>query len=182
MRIESLCHEAGIILDWCPFLLGPIFKSQGWDSSPFNIYPAKGEYMQRDMSRLAEKHELPAFVMPPKFPQHSVIAARIGIIARDEGWVGDYSKAIFSRQFVEAKDIHDDASLYEILEDLGKPASEVLARSKTDQILKDRLKIATDTAVEIGIFGAPSFVTENGELFWGDDRLEDAIEWVSREN
>jgi 2-hydroxychromene-2-carboxylate isomerase len=52
-RIEAEAERVGALIEWRPFLLGPIFKAQGWTTSPFNIYPAKDRYMVRDIERLA---------------------------------------------------------------------------------------------------------------------------------
>ena len=76
MRIEALGARAGVAIAWRPFLLGPIFQAQGWNDSPFNLYPAKGRYMWRDLERLCEKHGLP-YARPTIFPQRSILAARL---------------------------------------------------------------------------------------------------------
>ena len=77
-RIEPLARKKGVTVNWRPFLLGPIFHAQGWNSSPFKIYKVKGDYMWRDMERLAERYGLP-FRIPVanELPQHSVLAARV---------------------------------------------------------------------------------------------------------
>ena len=77
MRIARLCEEAGVALRWRPFLLGPVFAAQGWTTSPFNIYPAKGRHMWRDMARLAHLNGLAPIRTEGDFPQHSVLAARV---------------------------------------------------------------------------------------------------------
>ena len=76
MRIEAMAAKPGVDLEWRPFLLGPIFKAQGWTSSPFNLYPVKGQYMVRDITRIAADRGIP-FVMPEPFPAHSLLAVRI---------------------------------------------------------------------------------------------------------
>src|SRR5262245_44856770 len=57
-RAPEAARAAGVTLVWRPFLLGPIFQKQGWNDSPFNVYPAKGRYMWRDMERLAARYGL----------------------------------------------------------------------------------------------------------------------------
>src|SRR5919206_1880642 len=89
MRIASLAQAAGVTVRWRPFLLGPIFKAQGWDTSPFNLYPAKGRYMVRDCERLAAALGA-AFRLPDPFPQHSVLAARVALVGDEEGWGEDF--------------------------------------------------------------------------------------------
>jgi 2-hydroxychromene-2-carboxylate isomerase len=84
MRIGTLAEAAGVDLRWKPFLLGPIFKAQGWDTSPFNLYEAKGRYMWRDMARLAAERSLP-FRRPDPFPQNSLLPARVALYGLTQG-------------------------------------------------------------------------------------------------
>ena len=83
LRIEDLAKAKGVPFEWRPFLLGPIFQRQGWSDSPFNLYPARGRYMWRDIERLCLKHALP-FRKPSSFPRHSVLAARVASAAAGE--------------------------------------------------------------------------------------------------
>ena len=177
MRISDLARQAGVEVIWKPFLLGPIFKAQGWDTSPFNLYPAKGRYMIRDMQRISESRGLP-FVMPPTFPANGLKAARLALIGADEGWIEPVTKAIFEAEFGRGEDIAQPAVLEKALAGLGLDAASLMARAE-DPAIKQRLKDQTAEAQSRGIFGAPSFITEDGELFWGDDRLEQALTWAS---
>ncbi len=177
MRIEALAKSAGVQVIWKPLLLGPIFRAQGWDTSPFNIYPAKGKYMVRDMERLAAERGLP-FRLPSPFPQNSLHAARLAIIGHAEGWGVAFTRAVYEAQFAQGADIGDKRALLAILTRLGLDADALLARSATDDN-KQRLRQLTEEAQELGVFGAPSFLTR-GELFWGDDRLEQALATASR--
>jgi 2-hydroxychromene-2-carboxylate isomerase len=172
MRIEALAKSAGVEVVWKPLLLGPIFRAQGWDTSPFNIYPAKGKYMVRDMERLAAERGLP-FKLPSSFPQNSLHAARLAIIGHAEGWGIAFTRAVYEAQFAERADIGDKRVLLAILAQLGLDAEALLARSAADDN-KQRLRQQTEEAQELGIFGAPSFLVR-GDLFWGDDRLENAL-------
>jgi len=72
------------------FLLGPIFSAQGWNDSPFNVYPAKGRYMWRDLERVCAKHGLP-LRRPSAFPRNGLLAARVGTGRDDEGWAPDFT-------------------------------------------------------------------------------------------
>jgi 2-hydroxychromene-2-carboxylate isomerase len=172
MRIEALAAAAGVDILWKPFLLGPIFRGQGWDTSPFNIYPAKGKHMVRDMERLTAARGLP-FKLPTPFPQNSLHAARLALIGHAEGWVVAFTRAVYEAEFADGADIGDKRVLAGILKRLGLDADALLERSATPEN-KDRLRQQTEEAQELGIFGAPSFLTR-GELFWGDDRLELAL-------
>jgi 2-hydroxychromene-2-carboxylate isomerase len=175
MRIEAEAEAAGVDVIWQPFLLGPIFGAQGWNTSPFNLYPAKGRYMQRDIGRTASSRGI-AFHLPDPFPMNSLKAARLALVGGEEGWVAPFSKAVFAAEFADRRDIADPAVLQQILEGLGLDAAQALARS-SDPEIKERLRAATADAEARGIFGAPTFETTDGELFWGDDRLRDALSW-----
>jgi 2-hydroxychromene-2-carboxylate isomerase len=172
MRVEALAADAGVEIVWKPLLLGPIFRTQGWDTSPFNIYPAKGRYMVRDMERLAAARGLP-FRLPQPFPQNSLHAARLALIGLAEGWGAAFTRAVYDAEFAGGADIGDKRVLAGLLTRLGLDAEALLARSELPET-KQRLRQQTEEAQELGIFGAPTFLAR-GELFWGDDRLEAAL-------
>src|SRR5947208_15436143 len=102
MRIEALAAAAGVAIAWKPFLLGPIFKAQGWDTSPFNLHPAKRRYMVRDCERLCAELGL-TFRLPDPFPQPSLNAARVALIALAEGGGEDFTRAIYRAEFIESR-------------------------------------------------------------------------------
>ena len=174
MRIEAVAKAVGTELVWRPFLLGPIFAEQGWTDSPFNLYPAKGRHMWRDLERLCEDHGLD-FKHPSVFPRNGLRAARIACQAVDEGWCAPFTRAVFVANFAEDRDISDPGVLNEILSDLGRDATTVIEASNAPAS-KERLRVQTEEARQLGIFGAPSFIVGD-ELFWGNDRLGTAIAW-----
>ena len=178
MRIETLAVDAGIPVRWRPFLLGPIFKDLGWDDSPFNTYRAKGRYMWRDLARVCEKEGLPLVLPPAHFPQNGLKTARLALVGERQGWVPQFSRAVFIANYAEQKDISDDAVLRTILDGLDVEADAAMAFANT-QDTKDALRAQTEEAKTRGIFGAPSF-TVGDELFWGNDRLADALAWAVR--
>lgn len=178
MRIEAAAQAAGIEIAWRPFLLGPIFKAQGWDTSPFNVYPAKGRYMVRDIERIATARGL-VFRMPETFPANGLEAARIALVGEAAGWCPDFTRAVFAAQFSRGEDISRPELLTSILASLGLDPVQVIAASCSGAN-KQALRSQTEVAVKRGVFGAPSFTTADGELFWGDDRLEQALAWAKR--
>lgn len=178
VRIEELAFAHGVEVVWRPFLLGPIFKAQGWSTSPFNLYPAKGRYMIRDIARIADARGL-VFHMPRVFPANGVKAARIAVAGIDEGFVGPFTRAVFEAEFAHGRDIADTAVLGQILRGLRLDSDRLFSRIE-EQEIKDRLKGDTSDAMRYGIFGAPTFRTGDGEIFWGDDRLEQALIWAAR--
>ncbi len=176
MRIERVAADAGVSLEYCPFLLGPIFGKQGWNTSPFNLYPARGRYMWRDVTRRAARHGL-VFLKPSTFPRNGLLAARVALVGLGEGWSPAFTRAVFSAEFAEDRDIAEWAVLREILESLQQNPDRVLARAQAAEN-KAELRERSETAEARGIFGAPSFFVGD-ELFWGDDRLEEAVEFAS---
>jgi 2-hydroxychromene-2-carboxylate isomerase len=176
MRIAPLAREAGVRVRFRPFLLGPIFKAQGWTTSPFNLYPAKGGNMWRDLERLCADLHLP-FRRPDPFPQNSLLAARVALAGLDRGWGEDFCRAVFRAEFADGRRIDDDVAISDVLEALQVDSRPALAAARSDEV-KARLWEETDAAQRLGLFGAPSFACADGELFWGNDRLERALRWA----
>jgi 2-hydroxychromene-2-carboxylate isomerase len=176
IRADSLADQAGVKIRYRPFLLGPIFKTQGWDTSPFNIHEAKGRYMWRDLERLCTNLSIP-FRRPEPFPQNSLLAARVSLVGEGRVWRDAFCRGVFRAQFGEGLRIDDPAVIAGILEKAGAPAAAILIQAGSEQV-KLKLRAETELAGRLGIFGAPSFVTPDGELFWGNDRLDAAIVWA----
>ncbi len=176
LRVEQAAAEAGVVLLWRPFLLGPVFKAQGLDTSPFALNPFKGRYMWRDMEREAARFGLP-FYRPKTFPQNGLLAARIALLGIEPGWTPTFTKAVYTAEFGECRDIADPAVLTGILTGMGLEAEGVIAEAQTD-CNKMRLRRMGDEVRSRGLFGAPTFFTEDGEMFWGNDRLEQALGWA----
>jgi 2-hydroxychromene-2-carboxylate isomerase len=175
LRIRPLAAEAKVTVRFRPFLLGPIFKAQGWDTSPFNLYPSKGRYMWRDLERLCADLRLP-FRRPDPFPQNSLLAARVALVGLDENWGEDFCEAVFRAQFGEGRRIDRAEDLGAVLQDMKVDAVRTLGLAQSDAN-KARLRRQTEEAQQLGLFGAPSFVA-GGELFWGNDRLGQALSWA----
>ncbi len=171
MRIEQLAADKGVSIDWQPFLLGPIFAEQGWNTSPFTIYPAKGRYMWRDMERLCAARALP-FQRPDPFPQNSLTAARLAVAITSQDQRAAFTRAVYMAEFGEGRDISAASTLTDCLAAAGLPAGFV--DKSQDPEVKAALFAQSSRAKNLDLFGAPSFVVGN-EVFWGDDRLVDAI-------
>ena len=174
MRLETLAKSEGVSVAWRPFLLGPIFREQGWDDSPFNLYPTKGRYMWRDLERICTQQNL-LLRRPSTFPRNGLLAARLACSFSNELWLPEFVRRVYVANFAEDRDISDSRVLQSILQVLAQPASR-LAEAQSPEA-KARLRSQTERAVSLGIFGAPSFVV-GGELFWGNDRLESALSWA----
>jgi 2-hydroxychromene-2-carboxylate isomerase len=178
LRVAALAEERGVRLVWRPFLLGPIFAAQGWRDSPFNIYPAKGRYMWRDLERTCEAMGIP-FKRPEPFPQPSLLAARVALSLEGDQRV-NFSRRVFVAEFADGAPIGDKATLGALLIACGADPAIMFERAGSD-VNKARLKAECARAAEIGIIGAPCLVTADGEVFWGNDRLEQGLDWASRQ-
>ena len=178
MRIGVLAARSGVRVNFRPFLLGPIFKAQGWTTSPFNLYPGKGRHMWRDLERICADLGLP-FRRPDPFPQNSLLAARVALVGLRESWGEAFCVAVFRAQFGEGRPIEGAGAIAEVLTGLNVAPADVLAAAQSDDN-KARLRAQTEDAQRRGLFGAPSFITADGELFWGNDRLERALLWAAR--
>jgi 2-hydroxychromene-2-carboxylate isomerase len=173
MRIDALAEEAGVKVRWEPFLLGPIFESFGWNSSPFVLQKKKGAYVWKDMERQAAKYGLP-WRKPARFPQNTVLPVRVALLGRDEPWMHPFCRAMARANFAEDRDISAVETVGEVLESLSLPAAAILARVQSPEE-KPKLRAQVDRARALGIFGAPTLFVD-GEMYWGNDRLEDALE------
>ena len=180
LRIGPLAQAAGVTVRFRPFLLGPLFKAQGWTTSPFNLFPAKGRHMWRDLERVCADLGLP-FRRPDPFPQNSLLAARVALAGFDQGWGEEFCRAVFHAEFGEGRGIEDAATIGEVLAGMNIDPAPALAAAQSDPI-KARLRSETDEAQRLGLFGAPSFTCADGELFWGNDRLEPALRWAKTLN
>jgi 2-hydroxychromene-2-carboxylate isomerase len=176
MRVERLCHEHGVDLEWKPFLLGPIFQEQGLTTSPFNVNEAKGRHMWRDMERQCAKNGL-ALHRPTVFPRNSMLPARLACAHAKEPWIAEFVRGVFHANFAEDTEIAHPSVIGRILEKLGQPTAACLGRAG-DAKTKAMLREQTARAQSLGIFGAPTFIVGD-ELFWGNDRLEDALSYAA---
>ncbi|MFN2548679.1 MAG: 2-hydroxychromene-2-carboxylate isomerase [Myxococcales bacterium] len=175
LRIEEACASAGVTVEYKPFLLGPIFTEQlGIKDSPFNAFPVRGRYMWRDLERLCEKYDLP-WRRPSVFPRNSVLAARVACCAGAA--IAPLARAIFKANFAEDQDISDVNVIRALVEGIGGDGAQALELAASADV-KAQLRANTNEAQRLGIFGAPDFVAA-GELFFGQDRLDDAILWES---
>jgi 2-hydroxychromene-2-carboxylate isomerase len=176
MRIESVALSYGVDVEWNAFLLGPVFKAQGWNDSPFNIYPTKGKYMWCDLERICDSLSIP-FRRPSMFPRNGLLAARIATRFKSSSWIPDFVRAVYRANFADDLEIGDSAVVADCLAQIGLDANEILGSAKSVES-KSLLRSQNDAAAQLNIFGAPSFVA-NGELFWGNDRLEQAFQWLA---
>ena len=172
MRIEALAREQKVEVVWKPFLLGVVFKTLGWESSPFVLQKRKGDYTWRDMARQCDKYGLP-WQQPTTFPRTALLPMRVALIGADQGWIAPFARRMMAMNFAADRDIDNLEAVSEVLAELGLDARAIVALALTPDN-KLRLRRQTEQAQALNLFGAPSFISD-GELFWGNDRLDDAL-------
>jgi 2-hydroxychromene-2-carboxylate isomerase len=172
MRIGNLARHYGVVVAWKPFLLGPIFKTLGWETSPFLLQKEKGAYMWRDVTRQCEKYHLP-WRRPSRFPRRALLPTRLALLGCDEPWIADFCERVMQINFAEDREIDSPEVVADVLTRLSLNAAELLAAAESEDT-KLRLREQTEAARERGIFGAPTFFV-GSEMFWGNDRLDDAL-------
>ncbi|SNT04968.1 2-hydroxychromene-2-carboxylate isomerase [Tropicimonas sediminicola] len=174
MRLPEVAKASGVAFRWRPFNVRHVMVEQG--NIPFKGKPVKSAYMWRDIERRAERYGLtPRFPVP--YPLEGlVLANQVAILGVEDGWVQEYTRATYRRWFEAGEAAGEEPNLSASLTEIGRDPEQVLADAQSERIVRE-LQAATEEAMDLGIFGSPSFVVD-GEVFWGDDRLDDALEWA----
>lgn len=179
MRIDQVVESNGIQLIWKPFNITALMRERGLPTGPFVPHPEKMAYMLRDLERRAQQRGLP-YQKPVQYPVDSQQTVRVGYLAALEGWCSQFSRRVFEMNFAERRPIGGPGNLEAALQHIGKEPEATIRRAHDADIEKG-LEASTQSAITRGMFGSPHFLVDD-ELFWGDDRLEDAVEWCNRAN
>ena len=176
MRLEKVSAETGVSFAWKPFNVRAIMIEM--DNIPFAKKPVKSAYMWRDIERRA-----PLYGLLPKLPAPYPLAEleranRVAAIAAKEGWCTQYTTSTYRLWFEQELPAGSEPNISRSIEAASQDPGHVLGRADSEEGTNE-LAAATDEARRLGIFGSPSFVVD-GELFWGDDRLDDALRWAGR--
>jgi 2-hydroxychromene-2-carboxylate isomerase len=167
-QVEGLAARSGATLRFRPFLLGALFKALGGPDVPlFTMPPPKQRHARDDMFRWADFYGVP-LRFPTRFPMNTVKGLRM-ILQLPEEQRAPLIHAIYRAYWADDRDINDDTVLTELAVGVGLDGPALVAGTKQDAV-KERLKVATDEAVKLGLFGAPCFMVDD-LLFWGQDRL-----------
>ena len=176
-QFAEVTQKTGASFSWQPFSVRKIMREM--DNIPFPpSKQVKVDYMWRDIERRAQGYGFTANVPAPYPLQEFDLANRVAVLARQEGWCEDYVRGTYRRWFVDGHEAGSDLNLSQTLSEIGQDKSRVLERAGAPDVEAAYLK-QTENAQRAGIFGSPSFIVD-GELFWGDDRLEDAIAWARK--
>lgn len=173
MRVEGLAAAKGVTVAWRPFLLGPVMGALGLTVSPFAAAGPKAAYLWHDVARTCARRGL-GWTRPTQFPREAVLAHRVALHVAPLPWAGDFCRAVMVRNFVEDREIASRDAVADVLAALGQAPDAVI-----DAAASAGMRAQTTEAQRLGVFGAPTFEVGD-ELFWGDDRLEDAIDAAVR--
>jgi 2-hydroxychromene-2-carboxylate isomerase len=173
-RLQKVEAETGVRFNWRPFSVRALMREQ--NNIPFATKPIKTAYMWRDIERRAGGYGIPLRVPVPYPLQAMDLANAVAVLGRREGWCADYARATYRRWFQHGQEPGLEPNLSDSLREIGHDPGRVVAAAQAEEVAA-ALRAATAEAKALGVFGSPSFVTRDGELFWGDDRLEDAVAW-----
>ncbi len=173
MRLGEVERASGIRFNWRPFHLLTILQEM--KHVPFADKPAKAAYMWRDIERRAMMYGIPVALPAPYPAKQSIVANLVATVGMRQGWGTDFVRAAYRRWFQLGQETGSEPNVSDSLRDIGQEPQSVLALANAADT-KKALMAETDVARELGIFGSPTFAVGR-ELFWGDDRLEDAISW-----
>lgn len=175
VRLASLDKSLQESIHWRPFNVRHVMIEQ--NNIPFKDKPVKTAYMWRDIERRASMYGLSPAIPAPYPLAGLVLANQVALLGFREGWGKEYVTTTYRKWFEQGQPAGEDPNLSDSLRDIGQDPDRVLEAANSDQIV-NALADETDTAIALGVFGSPSFVTEDNEVFWGDDRLDDAICWA----
>ena len=173
MRLKSVEEASGVSFRWRPFSVRAIMVEQ--KNIPFVGKPVKMAYMWRDIERRARKYGFEPRLPAPYPLAEFDLANKIAVVAETEGWCADYVRAAYRQWFHSGHEPGSEPGVSEVLREFDRDPVRVVASARTGRI-EERYKRDTEEAKALGVFGSPTFVVD-GEVFWGDDRLDDAIAW-----
>ena len=174
MRLDDWCAENNATVKWRPFNVRAVMSEQR--NIPFAGKPVKSSYMWRDIERRAAKYHIHARLPAPYPISDLELANQVALLGMTEGWGKPFTQALYRIWFEDGVEAGSEDAMSEALFRCQLDPLPVLARARSPEA--ERAPSAeTETAKALGVFGAPSFVVGN-EVFWGDDRLEDALSWA----
>ena len=169
-KIQKINQSKNIIFNYKPIFLGGLHKLAEIDAPAFNKYKIK--ILQSDCELVAEKNNIP-FIWNSKFPINSLYLMR-GYLYVEKEIKETYVDLFFNAYWRDNLDLSDETEITKILKILNLDSKKFF-EGINNQLIKDQLKESTNKAFEKELFGAPTFVANN-KIFWGQDRLEYAIE------
>ena len=177
-RLAQIETENEVIFEWSPFSVRS--RMIEMENVPFMAEKKRDkiDYMWRDVQRRANFYGFNAKVPAPYPLKEFDLANKVAILGKDQGWIKEYTILTYKKWFLEHLEPGSEPNLSSTLKEIGLDSDNVIKQAQTDEIEQKYLK-NTEMAKNKGIFGSPTFIVEN-EVFWGDDRCEDAIKWLSK--
>ena len=176
-RILDVENKHQVKFNWKPFSVRAIMKEM--NNIPFPKEKMnKVNYMWRDIERRAEGYGFFAKTPVPYPLSEFDLANQIAILGLEKDWGIDYIRLTYKKWFQEGKEPAIEPSISEVCNELKLNKDEISLEALKKEI-QDKYEANTNSARENKIFGSPSFIVKN-EVFWGDDRMEDAIKWNSK--
>ncbi len=176
-RILDVENKHQVKFNWKPFSVRAIMKEM--NNIPFPKEKMnKVNYMWRDIERRAEGYGFFAKTPVPYPLSEFDLANQIAILGLEKDWGIDYIRLTYKKWFQEGKEPAIEPSISEVCNELKLNKDEITSEALKKEI-EDKYEANTNSARENKIFGSPSFVVKN-EVFWGDDRMEDAIKWNNK--
>ena len=175
-RLAQIETENEVIFEWCPFSVRS--RMIEMENVPFMAEKKRDkiDYMWRDVQRRANFYGFNAKVPAPYPLKEFDLANKVAILGKDQGWIKEYTILTYKKWFLEHLEPGSEPNLSSTLKEIGLDSDSVIKQAQTEEIEQKYLK-NTEMAKNKGIFGSPTFIVEN-EVFWGDDRCEDAIKWL----
>lgn len=176
LRLPKIAVSSGIEISWRPFNVREVMAEQ--KNIPFANKPVKLAYMWRDIERRSRMYNLAPNIPAPYPLSGLVVANQIAILGKEEGWIEAYTRETYCRWFEKGEPAGEEPNISGSLTEIGQDVDRVMGLATSKEIVS-MLDEETTEAKALGVFGSPSFVI-SGEVFWGDDRLEDAVNWALR--
>ncbi|WP_170610290.1 2-hydroxychromene-2-carboxylate isomerase [Ruegeria arenilitoris] len=174
MRLDDWCDQHDATVRWRPFNVRTVMSAK--QNIPFAGKPVKSAYMWRDIERRAAKYHIHAKLPAPYPISDLALANQVALLGMGEGWGKNFVQSLYRIWFDEGIEAGSESALSEALQRCQQEPRVILARARSEDAIQ-ALEAETENAISLGVFGAPSFVVR-GEVFWGDDRLDDALSWV----
>ncbi len=177
-RLAQIEKENEVVFEWSPFSVRS--RMIEMENVPFMAEKKRDkiDYMWRDVQRRANFYGFNAKVPAPYPLKEFDLANKVAILGKDQGWIKEYTILTYKKWFLEHLEPGSEPNLSSTLKEIGLDSDSLIKQAQTDEIEQKYLK-NTEMAKNKGIFGSPTFIVEN-EVFWGDDRCEDAIKWLSK--
>ena len=175
-RLTEIANKKNIEFEWCPFSVRS--RMIEMENVPFMAEKKRDkiDYMWRDVQRRANFYGFDAKVPAPYPLKEFDLANKVAILGKDQGWIKEYTILTYKKWFLEHLEPGSEPNLSSTLREIGLDPDKIINLAQADEIEQKYLK-NTEIAKNKGIFGSPTFIVEN-EVFWGDDRCEDAIKWL----